>query len=179
MVSGHTTSGGAMPSATEIYRDRPTEDEIADILDQRLVAAVGTLNEDGSIHLAYVIFLYEDGTLWFETSSVTRKARNAEARATASFLVQGTAANGTSGMVAGEGTPRVARDDDARAINRRIRLKYMNDAAVDVVSGAWDAFDDVAIGITPSTWRSWKGATLRAATEESTGVDYESVWRPD
>lgn len=64
-------------------------------------------------------------------------------------------------------------------MNRRIRLKYMNDAAVDVVGGAWDAFDDVAIGITPSKWRSWKGATLRAATEESTGVDYESVWRPD
>jgi hypothetical protein len=59
----------------------PTDGEIADVLAQRLVATVGTLNEDGSIHLAYVLFLHEDGRLYLETSSVTRKARNASSEA--------------------------------------------------------------------------------------------------
>jgi hypothetical protein len=167
-----------MPSATDVYRARPTEDEIADILGQRLVAAIGTLNEDGSIHLAYVIFRYEDGRLWFETSSVTKKARNAEARRTASFLVHGTASSGRSGMVAGEGTARIIRGDDARAINHRIRAKYITDDAIGRIDRAWDAFDDVAVEITPARLRSWTGAVLRTATEESTGADYDDVWRP-
>jgi nitroimidazol reductase NimA-like FMN-containing flavoprotein (pyridoxamine 5'-phosphate oxidase superfamily) len=168
-----------MSSATDVYRARPTDEEIADVLGQRIVAAIGTLNEDGSIHLAYVIFLFEDGRLWFETSSVTRKARNAERRGTASFLVHGTPASGRSVMVAGEGTATVLHGEEAKAVNRRIRTKYITDDAIDLVDRAWNELDDVAIGITPSTWRSWTGATLRTATEESTGTDYESVWRPD
>ena len=59
-----------MADATEVYRARPTADEIADVLAQRLVAAVGTLNQDGSIHLAYVLFLHEGGRMYLETSSV-------------------------------------------------------------------------------------------------------------
>ncbi|HEY1387810.1 MAG TPA: hypothetical protein VGF38_04630 [Ktedonobacterales bacterium] len=41
-----------MDEARQVYRARPTTEEIADVLSQRLEAAVGTLNEDGSIHLA-------------------------------------------------------------------------------------------------------------------------------
>jgi general stress protein 26 len=80
-----------MADAEQVYRAHPTSDEIAEVLAQRLVAAVGTLNSDGSIHLAYVLFLHDDGRMYFETSSVTRKARNAERRGWASMLVQGPA----------------------------------------------------------------------------------------
>ena len=91
-----------------IYRATATDDEIADLLGQRLVAAVGTLNEDGSIHLAYVIFIVEDGRLLFETSSITRKARNAAQRGVASAMVQGRAeGSGRSLMVALEGRARI------------------------------------------------------------------------
>ena len=41
-----------MTSARDIYRAHPTQDEIDDVLGQRLSAALGTLNEDGSVHLA-------------------------------------------------------------------------------------------------------------------------------
>jgi hypothetical protein len=41
-----------MADAEPVYRARPTPDEVAEVLAQRLVAAVGTLNADGSIHLA-------------------------------------------------------------------------------------------------------------------------------
>ncbi|MEA2002559.1 MAG: hypothetical protein U9N84_11860 [Actinomycetota bacterium] len=40
---------------------QPTRDEIDDVLTQRLKATVATINPDGSLHLAFVIFLYEKG----------------------------------------------------------------------------------------------------------------------
>jgi general stress protein 26 len=85
--------------AERVYRARPTAEEIADVLSQRLTAAVGTGNEDGSVHLAYVLFTYTDGRLYFETSSVTRKARNAAQRGHLSMLVPGRASTGRNLMV--------------------------------------------------------------------------------
>jgi len=37
-----------MADPKQVYRARPTSDEIAEVLAKRLVATVGTLNEDGS-----------------------------------------------------------------------------------------------------------------------------------
>jgi len=66
-----------MADAAQVYRDRPMEAEIADVLSQRLVATIGTVNPDGSVHLAYVIFELRDGRIYFETSSLTRKGSEA------------------------------------------------------------------------------------------------------
>lgn len=163
-----------------VYRAQATRDEIDDVLGQRLTAAVGTLNEDGSIHLAYVIFLYEDGRLLFETSSITRKARNVLERGTASAIVQGTAATTGRGlMVAVEGRGRVLTGAEAQAANHRIRAKYVTAEALPDLHRAWDEMDDVAIEIVPVRWRSWTGDTLADATARATGLDYESIWKPD
>lgn len=110
-----------MADAEQVYRAKPTPNEIADVLGKRLTAAVGTQNADGSIHLAYVIFLHEDGRLYFETSSVTRKARNAAARGWVSMLVQGAASTGRHLMVAAEGRARLIEGADAHAIIHRLR----------------------------------------------------------
>jgi hypothetical protein len=48
-----------MPDARDVYREKPSQDEIDDVLEQRVSAAVGTINPDGSVHLAYVLFLRE------------------------------------------------------------------------------------------------------------------------
>jgi hypothetical protein len=106
--------------AERVYRARPTSEEIEEVLGQRLVATVGTLNEDGSIHLAFVIFLHEGGRMYFETSSVTRKARNAEGRGWASMIVQGPAASGRSLMVSAEGRATVLHGAESSAINHRL-----------------------------------------------------------
>jgi hypothetical protein len=168
-----------MISSRAVYRDQPTDDEIADVLGQRLAGAVGTLNEDGSIHLAYVIFLHEDGRVWFETSSVTRKARNAAARPTISFLVQGTASTGRSLMVAFEGDAEVVTGEAAHAVQHRIRAKYVTADALPALDRAWDELDDVAIAIVPRHRRSWTGTALAAQTEAAMGRSYEEAWIPD
>ncbi|MCI0687137.1 MAG: pyridoxamine 5'-phosphate oxidase family protein [Sporichthyaceae bacterium] len=144
-----------LAAAKQIYRAHPTEAEIAEVLAMRLAATVGTLNEDGSIHLAYVIFLHEEGRLYFETASITRKARNAQARGRASMLVQGRASTGTSLMVAAEGLATVITGSRAHEINERLRAKYIKPEALDGVNQAWGPLDDVAVEIDPQTWRSW------------------------
>jgi Pyridoxamine 5'-phosphate oxidase len=169
-----------MSTAEEIYRAGATAAEIEDVLSKRLSATIGTLNADGSIHLAFVIFLYEEGRFFCETSSVTRKARNVKARSTASFLVQGEASSGRTIMAENEGTARLIEGDEARSVNRRLRAKYITDAALDRIDQAWNEFDDVAIEITPGPrWRSWCGETFTAETTRAMTGSSTAVWRPD
>jgi hypothetical protein len=162
--------------AHRVYRARPTAEEIADVLGQRLTAAVGTLNEDGSIHLAYVIFLHTAGRLYFETSSVTRKARNATQRGQLSMLVQGRASTGRNLMVAVEGTPRVIEGTEAQRLNHALRAKYIRPAALDGIDRAWGALDDVAVELVPRRWRSWTGSVLHEETAKHIDVPYEDAW---
>ena len=165
-----------MVDATTVYGAHPTQEEIEEVLGQRRSAALGTLNEDGSIHLTYVIFLHEGGRLYLETASVTRKARNMAARARATMMVQGSASTGRSLMVAAEGIARVIHGSEARDINHRLRAKYIKPGALDAIDRAWGRFDDVAIEITPRRWRSWTGDLLHEETEKELEGSYEDAW---
>lgn len=166
-----------MPTADQIYRAHPSQPEIDDVLDQRLVAALGTLNEDGSVHLTYLLFLFESGRFLLETASSTRKARNIAARGTASILIQGTASTGRGLMIEAEGTARLIPLPEAHEANHRIRSKYVVADAVEALDAAWGRFDDVAIEITPVRWRSWTGSVLASTTEADLGRAYEELWR--
>lgn len=168
-----------MPTATEIYRTHPTEQEIAEVLDLREIATLGSLNDDGSVHLAYVIFLFEDGVFRLETSSVTRKARNIAARQAASIIVGGRASSGRSLMVEAEGTARIVAPPESVDLNRRVLAKYVVDGAVDDLNATWSRFDDICIELRPERWRSWTNTLLRAEAETGTGRSYSEIWKPD
>jgi hypothetical protein len=60
---------GQMPTKT-------LDAELQELLRGRYVAALGTENADGSIHLTAVWYLFEDGALFVATSTKTRKFRN-------------------------------------------------------------------------------------------------------
>lgn len=168
-----------MPDAKDVYTTHPTDDEIAEVLAQRPIATLGTLNEDGSVHLAYVMFLHEAGRLYLETSSVTRKARNVRDRGRASLLIEGWASTGRSLMVSAEGEARVIAGTGAQEINHRIRAKYVKADALEGIDRAYGRFDDVAIEITPTRWRSWTNTLLRAEAEKEISGSYGDVWLPD
>ncbi len=142
---------------------------------------MGTLNEDGSIHLTYVLFLHDQGRVYVETSSVTRKARNVRARPTTTFLVQARASTGRTLMVAGEGVARVIDGADAQELNRRLRAKYLVPGATEAIERAWSKLDDVALELSPRTWRSWTGTLLHqeARNELGSAMTYEQAWLPD
>lgn len=168
-----------MTTATQIYGAHPTQAEIDDVLGQRLTCALGTLNEDGTIHLTYLIFLFEDGRFLLETASSTRKARNVATRATASILVQGSASTGRSLMVEAEGSARIIAVPSAHETNHRIRAKYVVPDAVAELDAVWGRFDDVTIEITPARWRSWTGTVLAETTAAEMGRPYGEIWQPD
>lgn len=169
-----------MSEAESVYRAKPTQGEIQDVLSQRLTGAVATLSADGSIHLVYVIFLYEKGKIYWETASSTKKARNLAIDPTTSFLVDGTATNGTNLMVSVSGSARLVTGGEADDINHRLRAKYVTPEALPTVDEVWGAFDDIAVEVTPHRWRSWTNTAFTQATMAGFGDNPpDSVWRSD
>jgi len=57
------------------------------ILKRRQYAALATQNDDGTPHIAPVMFLLDSERIVIETGAATRKARNVAARRDASVLV--------------------------------------------------------------------------------------------
>ncbi|MEN8041013.1 MAG: pyridoxamine 5'-phosphate oxidase family protein [Actinomycetota bacterium] len=157
--------------ASDIYLAKAAPEVIEQHLKRPINATIGTLNADGSIHLAFVLFLWDDGKLYFETASMTKKARNVAARSTASFAIEG-----KGFMAMAEGVGRIIDGDDAHAMNRRLRQKYLTTAAVDTVGEAWGTVDDVAVEITPLKWRSWSNDALLEISKDSAGDLAPSEW---
>jgi len=151
--------------AAHAYRANASQEAIEHHLERPLKCTIGTLNPDGSIHLAFVIFLWENGKLYFETSSITKKARNVAAHPTASFAFE----SGDGFMAMAEGTARLIEGPEAHAINERLRAKYLTEDAVSTVGGAWGEIDDVAVEITPHKWRSWDSSNFYALSEDAAG----------
>lgn len=140
----------AMPSGAE------------EMLAGRYIASLATENEDGSIHLTAVWYLFEAGRLYVATSSRSRKARNAFARPKASLMVdvrnkpaseRGLVAMCTVDVVAGE---------SSKEITARIHHRYMSDAAVanPRLGGTLAALDDITLRLTPMGWYAWDMRTL-------------------
>lgn len=160
--------------AEGVYLAKPPPEAIAAQLLRPINAVVGTLNPEGSIHLAYVLFLWENERFYFETASMTKKVRNILARPTASFAI-----DPPGFMAMAEGTGRVIEGDEAHAINDRLRSKYLTPEARAGVGSAWGTVDDVAVEITPHKWRSWSSAALTKMSQEAAGdLPPEKWWVP-
>src|SRR5215831_2317962 len=80
-----------------------------ELLQGRHIATLGTANENETIHLTAVWYLFESGSLFVATSSRSRKARNVAARPKASLMVdvrrpgaeRGVAATGKVELISG------------------------------------------------------------------------------
>ncbi len=71
------------------YRQSPplNEEELEAFFNQALIARLGSLNPDGSIHLVPVWFKYEDGDILIGTNERTRKAKNVKRNKNVSLLI--------------------------------------------------------------------------------------------
>lgn len=134
-----------------------------EVLRGRYIAALGTENADGTIHLTAVWYLFEDGKLFIATSSNSRKARNIVARTRASLMVD-VRKPGAERGVNGAGPAELISGEQSEEINRRIHSRYMSAAAMTDrrVGPVFASLDDVTIKITPSSWTAWNMAVLDA-----------------
>jgi PPOX class probable F420-dependent enzyme len=136
---------------------------LQEMLHGRYIATLGTENEDGSIHLTAVWYLFEDGNLFVATSSKSRKARNIATRAKASLMVDVRKPGAERGVTA-VGKAELISGEPSREINRRIHSRYMSAGAMadPHIEPVFASFDDVTIRITPSSWPAWNMAVLDA-----------------
>ena len=132
-----------------------------EILAARLIASLGTQNQDGSIHLTAVWYLFEGGCFYLATSSRSRKARNVAARPKASLMVDVRKPASERGLVA-VCTVDVIAGESSKAINARIHARYMSEAALadPRAGGTMAAMDDITLRLTPTGWYAWDMRTL-------------------
>jgi hypothetical protein len=142
-----------------VQRTMPSGSE--EILTGRFIASLGTENEDGSIHLTAIWYMFDGGCLYVATSSQTRKARNVAARPKASLMVDVRKPGSERGLVAVCAIDVIA-GESSREINARIHRRYMSEAALadPRAGGTMAAMDDITLKLTPTGWYAWDMRTL-------------------
>ena len=147
------------------------------ILDQRLYAVLATENDDGSVHLAPVMFLYTDGRILIETAAATRKARNVAARPTATVLIQ----TPDAAWALGSGPVTIVHGTDAARLNEKIRAKYLTPEGQRAFGELLGEIDNITIALAATRWLGWNIGPLME-TLAARGVDLhqaESWFRAD
>jgi PPOX class probable F420-dependent enzyme len=64
-----------------------TADELDLFLNRPLIARLGTINEDGTIHVAPIYFKYDNGTFILGTQVVSRRVRNIQRNPNVTLLI--------------------------------------------------------------------------------------------
>ena len=126
------------------------------LLGERRIAALATIDSDGTIHQTAVWYLLEGDRILVPTVSSYRKVANVRRHGTASVLVDTRSAAEMRG-VAVSGRATVLTGEEALDINRRIHARYLTPAArADPVLGPLFAEgDDVTIAVSCDAVRYW------------------------
>jgi PPOX class probable F420-dependent enzyme len=144
---------------------QPGEPEapVRELLQLRLIAALGTTNDDDSILLTPLWYLYEDGRLYLPTGSRSRKARNIRARPDVTVLID--QRNGAQHRWASAtGSADLIDGPESAAINARVRARYLSAAGEAVYGKLIAEYDDVTVVVTPRRWRHWAPALADIAS---------------
>ena len=64
-----------------------TDEEVLSLFEEALFARLGTINEDGTVHIAPVFFKYQDGEIRIATQDPSRKIRNIKRNNKVSVLI--------------------------------------------------------------------------------------------
>jgi hypothetical protein len=67
-----------------------TDEELVSFFEEALFARLGTLNEDGTIHIAPIFFKYDNGQLLMATQDPSRKVRNIKRNNNVTVLIDTT-----------------------------------------------------------------------------------------
>ncbi|MCI0349829.1 MAG: pyridoxamine 5'-phosphate oxidase family protein [Acidobacteriales bacterium] len=129
---------------------------VQELLKRRTIACLATHNDDGSIHLTAVWFVFEDGHFYVGTQSNTRKARNLRAHPSASLMIdvrEPTAERGVAAIC----KATLLTGSHAQEIIARVHQKYVSPAALadPRVGPVFAKMDDIAIELVPQKWTSW------------------------
>ena len=144
-----------------------SDELVRQLLDGRYVATLGTEHPSGFIHLVAVWFHFDGTHLFVATSSRSRKARNMNANAKVSLMIDSRDTSASRGVTI-VGTGELLTGELSQRWNAQIHQKYLSSAALaDTRVGAvFAAWDDATIRITPASVIAWD---MREADEQVFG----------
>jgi PPOX class probable F420-dependent enzyme len=146
-------------------------DQMRSFLAERRYAVLATHDPNGAIRLTPIWFLLEHDRFCFASSSGSRTVANVDRRASASVVVDGREP-GRERWVSASGSVEILRGGDAESINARVRRRYLAPSALDrPIEAALRESDDVALRLTPTTWRSWAAPSVDSPEESFLPVD--------
>jgi hypothetical protein len=94
-----------------------TGEELESFYESTTFARLGTLNEDGTIHIAPIFFRYEDGQILMATQDPSRKVRNIKRNNNVSVLIDTTDVPFKGALIYGQ-----AELDYEDVINKRVTI---------------------------------------------------------
>jgi PPOX class probable F420-dependent enzyme len=144
-------SGGRGEERDVLSADLPRE-----LLDARLIASLATLNNDGSIHVVAMWFLWDGAAILIPTNHGTRKARNLERDPRATVMIDDSRGGFDLRGITFVGRAEIVRGPVALELNRKIHLKYVTEEGLGLKPvHAYLATDDVTIRVRPERVSSW------------------------
>ncbi len=130
----------------------------------RIVAVLGTLNGDGSIHVVPMWFADDGDTFLLATGRASRKVRNLERDASATLMLHDSRPGFEVCGVTMSGRAEIVREPDARPLIARVHRKYVSPDGNRLEEVAdFLASDDVAIRFFPERGLLWDERPSRAA----------------
>lgn len=133
-------------------------DSIREFLNGRHYATLATQNEDGSIHLTPVWYLFEDERFLISSGSYARKYKNILERPGVSIMVDSRGSQGSEQWVSVTGNAEIIEGEESQEIHAKILKRYLTDTALadPVVGGGFTAIGELSISVRPETVKSWK-----------------------
>lgn len=129
---------------------------VRELLGARLIANLGTVNADGTIHLVPLWFLWRAPHLLLPTSLATRKVRNLERDPRVTIMIDDSRGGFDLRGLTMVGRATIDRNPDAVAINREIHLRYLTEEGRKLPAvERYLATDDVTIRFLPEKISAW------------------------
>jgi nitroimidazol reductase NimA-like FMN-containing flavoprotein (pyridoxamine 5'-phosphate oxidase superfamily) len=124
------------------------EDGLLSLYEQTIFARLGTINEDGTVHITPIYFIYKDGQIVIATQVRSRKFRNIKRNNKVSILIDVTEPEYQGALVYGE-----AEFDYVDVIKKRVEIFMRFNSREDAQESAeWlsDKWECVIVRITPT-----------------------------
>lgn len=133
-------------------------DSIREFLNGRHYATLATQNEDGSIHLTPVWYLFEDERFFVSGASSGRKFKNVVHRPGVSLMVDSRRKQGDEQWLSVSGNAEIISGKKSDEIHYKIVNRYITEAGMEEagVGGVFLAAADLTISIEPDSLRSWE-----------------------
>jgi PPOX class probable F420-dependent enzyme len=137
-----------------------------ELLAAPLIAYLGTFNEDATIHLVPVWFLWDGEALLVPTAGSSRKARNLARDPRATVMLHDSRGGVDVRGITLVGRATIVRGEEAASLNELIHLKYVTARGLGLAAvHLFLAADDVTLRFVPESATSWDETQTDAARD--------------